>query len=53
METINVAEISNLAKQWITDENFVIVILGPEKKIYTFLPKPKPKKFLKKKNIKK
>ena len=53
METINVAEISNLAKQWITDENFVIVILGPEKKDLHILTEAETKEILKKEEYKK
>ena len=48
IETIKVEEISNLAKQWITDENFVIVVLGPEKEGLHILTEEEVKDLLKK-----
>ncbi len=41
-------EISKLAKQWITDENFVIVILGPEKEGLNILTEDEARNILKK-----
>ncbi|HOS15419.1 MAG TPA: insulinase family protein [Bacteroidales bacterium] len=48
IETIKVEEISKLAKQWITDENFVIVILGPEKEGLNILTEDEARNILKK-----
>lgn len=47
IETIKVEDVSELAKTWITDENFVIVILGPEKEGLHILTEEEAKEILK------
>ncbi|MDD4209121.1 MAG: insulinase family protein [Bacteroidales bacterium] len=48
IENIKVEEISAFAKQWITEENFVVVILGPEKDGLNILTEPEAKNIIKK-----
>ncbi len=53
LESVKVEEISALAKEWITDENFVIVITGPEKEGLHILTEDETKAVLKKGDYKK
>ncbi len=48
IDTIEITQINKLAKQWITDENFVIVILGPEKKGLHIITEAETKEIIKK-----
>ena len=53
LESITVDDISNLAKQWITDENFVVVVTGPEKEGLHVITEDEVKNILKKGEYKK
>ena len=52
LSDINVEEINNLAKQWISDENLVVVIMGPEKEGTYILTENEAKAILSMKNYK-
>ncbi len=52
MEGISVGEINELAKQWITDENLVVVIMGPEKEGVHIMTEAEAKAILDKKAYK-
>jgi zinc protease len=52
MEGISVEEINELAKQWITDENLVVVLMGPQRDGVHILSEAEAKAILDKKDYK-
>ena len=52
MESISIEEINELAKQWITDENLVVVLMGPQRDGVHILTEEEAKAILDKKAYK-